>query len=307
MRGLVCAAGLTAGLLAGVLPAPVRVGAQTVAFYPPEAGNRRVTLRWNPAPGDTLDARIRRSCLDSLLVRCTKPAFCAWCGERNFGGYQIWRSTSPDPGSMVLLRTYSVFDSTWQFDGPDRVFVDPDSIIVRGCAGIPDPFLPCDPLRGTAIAPFNGFPYYYAVTWFDSRAVAISGGVRIEEVEVQDRAAGAAPEPVRPSAPAVTASPLLAQVAVVPNPFNLRDAFRRSSFAGESRVQFINLPGGASINIYSVAGDLVRTLDNDEEDGSTDWDLKNGDGDDVVGGIYLYVVSAAGGTQTRSGHFVIIR
>lgn len=310
MRGIGGAVGLVL-LLGAALLAPARAGAQAVTFGQPQFGDRRVILSWNRAPGDTLDVKVRRACIDSLTNMSRDSVFCAWCGEQRFGGYQIWRTTSPDPESMILLRTYSVFDSTWTFIGAARAFVDPDSIIVRGCAGTIEieyaGDVPCFPIEEGAQAPFNGFPYYYAVTAFDSRAYRISGGTRIEEWMTQDRAEGIMAEPVRPAARARTAAPLLSEVRVVPNPFNPSEQYKRSSFAGESRVRIINLPSPATVKIYTVAGDLVRSLDNSDSDDSVDWDLRNDNGDDVKGGIYMFVVSALQGAQTQSGHFVVIR
>jgi hypothetical protein len=288
--------------------------AQIVQFETPEVGNRRVVLRWDPVPGDTLDAEARRECKEPCRAlpdstaeqQAIREACFAVCNQRLFGGYQIWRSSPEDTSRMVLLRTYSVFDSTWTFVGNERAFIDPDSVIVRGC-GEPFPDPDCNPTTGKAVAPFNGFPYYYAITWFESQPVTIAGGERISEFEMQSRAQGRLVQPVQPSALCVTTSPLLGNVGVVPNPFNPNDAFQRSSFGSENRVQFVNLPCPATIRIYSVAGDLIHTLENTDNDASVDWNLKNGDGRDVVGGIYMFLVEAAGGSQTRSGHFVIIR
>jgi hypothetical protein len=312
-RTAVAAVVILFALLAGFKTA----AAQLTQFQTPEVGNRRVVLRWEPVPGDTLDVLARRTCSDSCdaIVDTTitsaeldsvKAVCRQFCDRRLFGGYQIWRSAPEDTGQMVLLRTYSVYDTTWTFRGDERVFVDPDSVIVRAC-GDPFPDPDCNPLDGKAVAPFNGFPYYYAVTWFESQPVTINGGERITEYEMQSKAQGRLVQPVQPSAVCVTTSPLLAGVHVVPNPFNLADEFHKSSFGAENRIQFINLPCPATIRIYSVAGDLIHTLENTDSDASMDWDLRNGDGEDIVGGIYIFQVEAAGGSQTRSGHFVIIR
>jgi len=273
-------------------------GAQgIVQFNAPQVGNRRVVLNWDRVPGDTLTAQDRQDCRD----RCGDC-----CQGRYFGGYQIWRSSEADTGRMILLRTYSILDTTWTFRGGERVFVDPDSFLVRACKEpFPDP--DCNPSPDPAVAPFNGFPYYYAITWFESQVDTIAGAARISEFPMQTQAEGRLSEPVKPSASAVSVPPLLGAVNVVPNPFNLRDPFRRSSFGAENRIQFINLPSPATIRIYTTAGDLIRTLENNDIDASVDWDLRNDNGEDVVGGVYMFHVETAGGSQTRLGHFVVIR
>jgi hypothetical protein len=291
--------------MAGVRPA----GAQIVQFTTTEVGDRRVVLNWDPLPGDTLDAEDRQDCkvnCEELLPDTVAVAECkVACEEFLFGGYQIWRSTADDT-TTILLRTYAVLDSTWTFTGRERTFVDSDSVIVRAC-GEPIPNPDCNPSEEAAIPPFNGFPYYYYITWFESTKRTISGSDRVFEIQKQTTDQGRLEQPLQPSAPAVTTPPLLGKVLVVPNPFNLSDPFHRASFGNENRVQFINLPTPATVRIYTPSGDLIRTLENNDNDNAIDWDLKNGDGDDVVGGIYMFHVETPAEVQARSGHFVIIR
>jgi hypothetical protein len=274
-------------------------GAQLVQFLQPEVADRRVVLRWNRAPGDTVTGASRRNCR-TLCGEC--------CEEVRFGGYQIWKGLTADPAAMVLVRSYSLFDSTWTFRGNERVFVDPDSASVRGCGGIPgldEDF--CDPLTGKALPPFNGFKYWYAVTWFDSRVDSIGGRGRVREFDRQSRDEGILAEPVQPAALPAGEAPLLGRVHVIPNPYDPSDEFGRQQFGAEERIQFVNLPSPGRIKIFSIAGDLIRELLNDDADGALDWDLKNADGEDVVPGVYMYVAETGDGNQRRNGHFVIIR
>lgn len=283
-----------------------------IVFGPPEPGDRRVVLRWNAAEGDTF-ARIPVSTTGGRTTRVTERQLCreiceSCCGDRLFGGYQIWRSLPTRPGQFELLRTYSVLDSTWTFNGTERQFVDPDSVSVRGCTGNPDLGVDnCDPLTGRAIAPFNGFFYRYAITWFESRVDTVGGQGRIVEFPMQTIDQGAWPDPVEPGGPAITAAPILGRVQVVPNPFDPSDKYGKASFGDEQRIQFIHLPSPATVKIFTIAGDLVRELENNDNDGVADWNLKNADGEEVVGGIYLFVAEVQGGDQVRRGHFVIIR
>jgi hypothetical protein len=286
---------------------PAVVPAQDVQFLTPEVGDRRVTLRWNRAPSDIGSPGDRKRCKE-ICGSC--------CREPRFGGYQIWRSTTPDPAGMVLLRTYSVLDTTWHFSGDERIFVDPDSIIVRACGGIPGlGDQDCVPLdeenqsgtTGKATPPFNGFEYYYAVTWYESVIDTVGGVPRVQETEMQSRAEGIMDEPVQPTSTCSSTTPLLGRVTVVPNPYDPSDEFHRASFGSLNKVQFTNLPCPATVRVFTIAGDHVVTLENEQGRGSLDWDLKNGNGDDVVGGIYMFVVETRGASQRRSGHFVIIR
>jgi hypothetical protein len=92
-------------------------------------------------------------------------------------------------------------------------------------------------------------------------------------------------------------------VSVVPNPFRAAEAWDQ---AGGNQVHFINLPEKARIRIYTAAGDLVREIVHD--DSVRDfaiWDLKNGQGENVSSGIYVYRVES--GVFSAQSRFVVIR
>ena len=95
----------------------------------------------------------------------------------------------------------------------------------------------------------------------------------------------------------------LQQVSVVPNPFRANEAWDTN---GASEVHFINLPSTARIRIYTLAGDLVADLQhNDTVRDFARWDLKNGNGEAVVSGIYVYRVES--GVFTHQSRFIVIR
>ena len=98
---------------------------------------------------------------------------------------------------------------------------------------------------------------------------------------------------------------------VVPNPYAGAASFEPERFAvtgrGDRRMEFRNLPVGASIRIYTVAGYLVQTL---HQDGSTTgmvpWNLRTKDNLDVAPGLYIYHVEAAG-FDSFMGKFAVIK
>jgi hypothetical protein len=93
-------------------------------------------------------------------------------------------------------------------------------------------------------------------------------------------------------------------VVVVPNPYR---GHERWDQPGEHRIQFMNVPANVKVRIYTIAGDLVRELEKgDATSGNLDWDMKNGDKQDVASGIYMYHVLSAEGFEAK-GHFVIVR
>jgi hypothetical protein len=229
-------------------------------------------------------------------------SFTVSLSDTAFAGYQIWRSETSDTTDFILLRTYSLLDSTWTFsvNGP-RIFADPDSIIPRGTERDRErnPDLP--PIPG----PFNGFAYYYAITWFDAWIEPNSSPINYTIFQRQDKSQGMMAEPVYPGKSARAQVPLLGNVKVVPNPYNPKGTAGQQVFPGPPRVQFINLPGKATVDIYTSSGDLVRTLKHDSDNDFIDWDLKNNDGKETTSGIYFFHVEASG--ETATGRFVIVR
>jgi hypothetical protein len=101
------------------------------------------------------------------------------------------------------------------------------------------------------------------------------------------------------------------QPYVVPNPYVGAASFEPGLFAtsgrGERRIEFRGLPQTCTLRIYSVRGELVRTL---VHDGSTEgyvaWDLRTKDNLDVAPGLYVFHVDA-GEVGTHIGKFAIIK
>jgi ligand-binding sensor domain-containing protein len=82
------------------------------------------------------------------------------------------------------------------------------------------------------------------------------------------------------------------RVLAFPNPFVIESADDRLRFAFERP---------AVVDIFSTAGELVKTLSVNEA-----WDGRNGSGEDVASGIYLFVVTDTDGNTGR-GKFLLVR
>ncbi len=102
----------------------------------------------------------------------------------------------------------------------------------------------------------------------------------------------------------------LERVAVVPNPY--RGFAEWDPAPGEGRIHFIHVPPGTRIRIFTTAAELVRELTMDAASspggvtGELAWDMRNGKGQKVVTGIYVYQAETPEG-RSRKGHFVIIK
>jgi hypothetical protein len=176
----------------------------------------------------------------------------------------------------------------------------------------------------------NGFIYFYSVTAGDSGRSGESFG----------RRAAVEGDAVVPQAPTGTGK----NVWVVPNPYrgfrniNERpsawDLTPNASDPTGTHVDFFGLPAGRwTIKIFSISGDLVAEIHSDDpvndsirspvvgpdgqtregsnrqqdspNDGQARWNLISRNGQDVVSGIYMFVVDSSAGQQR--GKFVIIR
>jgi len=82
-----------------------------------------------------------------------------------------------------------------------------------------------------------------------------------------------------------------------PNPCN--------SSKGCSTVTFTRLTLDATVRVYTISGELVRTIKKSSNIDSVGWDLRNESGRKVASGLYLYL-SEGGGTK-KTGKLVIVR
>lgn len=106
----------------------------------------------------------------------------------------------------------------------------------------------------------------------------------------------------------------LSQIKVVPNPYVVQADWERplptadQVGRGERKIDFIHLPNQATIRIFTVRGDLVKTIEHTAglADGIASWDLKGEDGLDVAYGVYFYHVSTPDGKE-QTGKFALIK
>ena len=87
-------------------------------------------------------------------------------------------------------------------------------------------------------------------------------------------------------------------IRVVPNPYMAGSLWETEggSFVREPvrQIQFTNLPVDCEINIFTLSGDLIKTLEHDASHGTETWDMRAEGGREIVSGIYLYQVKSAG-------------
>ena len=106
------------------------------------------------------------------------------------------------------------------------------------------------------------------------------------------------------------------KVLVYPNPYRIDGEYSASKYEEGGvygkRIRFVNLPPRCTIRIYTLDGDLVRTIDHEEDPNALDatydeWDLISRNTQAVVSGIYLFSVEDWESGENQVGKFVIIK
>jgi len=168
----------------------------------------------------------------------------------------------------------------------------------------------------------NNFRYYYSVSAYTkpdrlTNAPPLSSALQLNVVEV---------------IPGTQLEETVGKVFVVPNPYRgdqnyssynppwegpspLQDILDQTSNSNISRwtetdrrLQFVNVPSPARISVYSLAGDLITTIDHDNQNvGVVDWNLTSEKGLTIASGIYLYTVEDRESGKTQVGRFVVIK
>ena len=254
-------------------------------------GDHRITVEW-----------------DNFSELTTDPL----SGKFDFEGYQIWKAVGwrretadPRDDQWFLIadidrEKLSDFDTGSQGIGKYR-FIDTKDVK-------------------------NGFPYWYAVVAYDhgdeesgilpefgkfSQAkqlvYARFGPTRtiddaVDVYEVDEATGDVLSKEVR----------TVENVRVVPNPYKERAAWDESDSDMNPtgrKIYFVNLPERATISIYTLAGDLVQTIEHSyslsPEVDRTFWNLVTRNNQEVVSGVYIYYIESNVGS--KAGRFAIIR
>lgn len=261
----------------------------------------------------------------------------------DFGGYRIWRwriprgydvrdpidpnVLLPDTSSYTLLQVLARRDTTalhypYSFDemGGHWSFVDPGSLftftkaasLFRSPTGKEDSVFYFKKIPREEAGPVDGFGYYYAVTYFGDivdTLFSTPDSTYYITMGLSSKMPDPAGDFTFPVYPGGRPEQNLGEVMVVPNPYSDYAAWE---FFGSKKIQFVNLPNGSKVDIYTAAGDFVRSLRLDAAARGTgevnrlDWDLRSGAGELVTAGVYIYRVESPNG-RDMVGRFAIIR
>lgn len=230
------------------------------------------------------------------------------CWVEDFEGWHIWRWRADPSSANVLAVDEYAKNVDWRLQPRWLVCPNPAS---PACQSI-DPSLRLVSFLDTDVQ--NGFLYYYAITVFDEGFDPGRGKNYARKFESQSidqlRARGSKGSyvlsPTQIRVDYRTPPPqVFRPIAAVPNPFReaANDGTRESQL-----VQFVNAPPKGTLYIYTIAGDLVLERDHDlSEIGVITWDTRNGAGQKVASGVYIYkIVDRVSGEQSY-GRMCIIR
>jgi len=226
-------------------------------------------------------------------------------GGRNFEGYRVWRSESKtfDNKSFTLLAEYRLDNDTafGYHAGLTNTLVD--SLVRRG----------------------NN--YWYAVTSFSVPNGIITsvrdsaGRVQLDTTLMNSFESSVSDNAVDVRL-AFGPSKRPGEAKVVPNPyrgdFHYTDGngFEGAELTwGDTKrvIWFIDLPDRATIRIFTLAGEVITTIQHDDAArsatgrgiGQEEWNLFSESGRPIASGIYIFSVESKYGTQV--GKFVVIR
>ena len=105
---------------------------------------------------------------------------------------------------------------------------------------------------------------------------------------------------------------LLDNIYVVPDPYVVTASWEKplyySAGRGERRIDFVNLPQQCTINIFSMSGQHIKTIEHSGSiaNGSESWDLVTEDGLTVSYGIYIFHVKVPK-IGSKIGKFALIK
>ncbi|GBD87329.1 hypothetical protein BMS3Abin03_01261 [bacterium BMS3Abin03] len=164
----------------------------------------------------------------------------------------------------------------------------------------------------------NGWQYLFAVTAFDE-------GDPSNNLEPLESSSLATLERILPGTPA-TEDPDV-EVGVYPNPY-YGEAYWDGSSERLRKIYFFNLPSECEITIYTLAGDIVKRIEHNQESNGSDirwfetfasdgkqkmsggehaWDLITDHDQAIATGMYLFSVKNKRNGEIKTGKFLIIK
>jgi hypothetical protein len=204
-------------------------------------------------------------------------------GASDFAGYRVYRARG-NPGPAVLGNE---FVGSWEM-----IFETTTGNLVHSYADN-------DAQRGQA--------YYYSVVAFDD-GVANQPGFRNRKESLES---SKYVNMTTQAAYLTREAQTLDDVRVVPNPYNI--AAQELQFTGEpDKIMFMGLPPECTIRIYTMSGDLIKTIEHTDGSGDEPWGRLSEEfsatstGQLIVSGVYIAHIETPDG-ESKVLKFVVVR
>tara|TARA_R110002124_G_scaffold77578_1_gene207799 strand:- start:14884 stop:17022 length:2139 start_codon:yes stop_codon:yes gene_type:complete len=188
-------------------------------------------------------------------------------------------------GNTADIEGFQIYRATGRVDSTYRLLYEAspnETLISDGENGRLD-----NPGAFLLLPPIRGLDYYYyiqSIGDINNDATGLTPtGAKLKSSRYYTQSY----DPARLQRPAGES---MSDIRVVPNPYTsgASTALRfNQGFEGNDRINFFDVPGISTINIYTELGELIKTLRGDKGTGDIPWDLKTDSNQDVVSGIYI--------------------
>lgn len=192
-------------------------------------------------------------------------------------------ATEPLPESWEIYRARGRYDSTYS--------------LVHTAGGGDTSFDDTTPIRG--------IDYYYYMVAVQSGSFNDGTGLTPPGKPLRSsRYATQTYTPTRLKRPAGTS---LAEVRIVPNPYNIAASSQVRFPDQTDKLAFFNIPGRCTIAIYTDLGELVDEIEHTDGSGDEFWDHTTSSRQVVASGLYIAVITDLETRERIMKKFVIIR
>ncbi|MEN9840014.1 MAG: hypothetical protein RL177_1493, partial [Bacteroidota bacterium] len=234
--------------------------------------------------------------------------------EADFEGYRIYRTNVGDDLTGAISTNAQLIR---ELDVPGNIYgFNTGFASVRLPAAVTFPGDPTEYwYRYEIDGMLNGWQYLFAVTAFDR------GGDGVPALETSINA-----NAVRVFPGTTVNEDFKEPVGVYPNPYRINAAWDGAT-PFTRKIMFYNLPAKAEIRVYTLAGEIVATLDHDADTYTGDtrwfqdfsvnrrllpggehaWDLLSDANQNLTTGLYLYTVQDKASGDIQTGKLVIIK
>ncbi len=268
-----------------------------------EVGDRNITLYWDKSAESSVDPISQ---------------------EKDFEGYRIYRSnpgldiTSPEEFllNMSLIAEYDIPGNNIGYDvGFSKILLPEAKYFPGDTVAYWYRFPPPD----MGLTHLNGWQYLYGITAYD-RGDSVNKLPSLESAKVLKRVV----------AGTVPTSDATTEIGVYPNPYYIRAYWEGTGGERNRKLIFYNLPARCEIRIYTLAGDIVATIQHDAAtyDGSDiewfrkfetirekiqfsggehAWDLITRYDQTIATGLYLFSVKDLDTGNIKIGKFLVIK